>query len=77
MYHYISMIEKVQPFKYLGIVLDSTLSCTEHINVTHNKACRHLGALRKVRNCLDQKTSLTLYKSLSICRYLTTLIQCT
>ncbi len=53
-----NQIGMVQKFKYLGITLDSTLSFDEHINGVCNKACKQLGALRKLRNCLDKKKRL-------------------
>ena len=58
------VIERVQEFKYLGIILDETLSFEPHINYVYNKASRKLRALRKVRECMDQEISLKLFKSL-------------
>ena len=59
-----TMIERVNSFKYLGIVLDDTLSFEQHIDNLYKKCCQKLGAIGKVRNCLTRKLSLQLYKSL-------------
>ena len=58
------IIERVTEFKYLGIYLDETLNFDKHIKYVHNKASDKLGAIRKIRECLDQPTALRLYKSL-------------
>ena len=59
-------IERVETFKYLGIMLDQYLSFESHIQYVYNKCCARLGMLRKARSCLGQKMALTLNKSLAI-----------
>ena len=58
------LIERVSTFKYLGIVLDETLSFEQHIDHLYKKCCQKLGAIGKVRDCLNKKLTLQLYKSL-------------
>ena len=59
-------IEKVPTFKYLGVFLDETLNFEYHLEKLYNKTFSEVGVLCKVRDCLDQKLALTLYKSLII-----------
>ena len=58
------MIERVIEFKYLGVIFDDMLTFNAHISYVHNKASKKMGAIRKVRECIDDKTALRLYKSL-------------
>ncbi len=58
------VIERVREFKYLGVILDETLSFDSHIQYIHNKASRKMGAIKKLRECVDKSTALRLYKSL-------------
>ena len=46
-------IERVNSFKYLGVLLDESLTVNEHIDFLLNKASRKLGVLHKVRKCID------------------------
>ena len=57
-------IEQVSVFKYLGILLDSTLSFSEHIDYVCKKVNMRLSVLGRTRKYLSVKTSLMLYKSL-------------
>ena len=57
-------IERVPNFKYLGMVIDENLLWDVHIDKLYTKTCQKLGAVRKSRNCLNEKTALNLYKSL-------------
>ena len=57
-------IERVNMFKYLGIVLNDTLSFEQYIDHLYKKCCQKLGAIGKVRDCLNKKLTLQLYKSL-------------
>ena len=57
-------MERVMSFKYLGIVLNDTLSFEQHIDHLYKKCCQKLVAIGKVRDCLNRKLTLQLYKSL-------------
>ena len=56
-------IEKVEFMKYLGVLLDSKLSFDKHVEYITEKASRKLGLIRKLNECLNRPTVLTLYKS--------------
>ena len=59
-----TVLEQVQSFKYLGIVLDSTLSFNEHIHYLKGKLYTKIILLGRVRGLLDIYTSLMVYKTL-------------
>ena len=59
-----SEIEKVEFFKYLGVLLDSQLNFEQHINNLYKKSTMKLGAICKTREYVDQSTVLMLYNSL-------------
>ncbi len=59
-------LERVSVMKYLGVFLDEHLSFSEHISSVCKKSSKKLSILRKAREFLDRKTSLTLYKSLVV-----------
>ena len=57
-------IDRVNSFKYLGIILDEHLSFNEHVDYVVSKTSKKLGVIRKSREFPDRKTSLILYESL-------------
>jgi len=57
-------INRANNIKYLGIILDSTLSWIDHIDKISNKMKRALGLMYKIRPYVFSKTLLTLYYSL-------------
>ena len=67
--------ERVECMKYLGVMLDASLTFESHIDFLVKKARKNLGAIRKVRDVLDHSTTLTLYKSLVLlhCEYCDTI----
>ena len=58
------LIERVSEMKYLGITIDENLTFEPHIKHMYRNVCQKLGEIQKTRMCLDNKTSLILYKSL-------------
>ena len=50
--------------KYLGILIDSTLSWINHIDNISTKVSKSVGLLYKIRNFVDIKIIKTLYHSL-------------
>ena len=50
--------------KYLGMKLDSQLTFSEHANYIRSKTFSKIKLLGKIRNTMDQSTSLMLYKTL-------------
>ena len=57
-------IETVNKIKYLGIILDSKLSFTEHVDYLKGKAILRLKMLGKTRGLVSVDTSLQLYKTI-------------
>ena len=58
------IIEQVSTFKYLGVLLDSSLSFSAHIDYICKKVNCRLSALGRTRKFLSAKTSVMFYKSL-------------
>ena len=57
-------IEQVEVMKYLGVMLDNNLNFSAHIEHLGKKATQKLGAIAKVRKCINRSTTLMLYKSM-------------
>ncbi len=58
------IVEQVNHFKYLGFILNDSLSYNEHIDYVYKKSCQKLGAIKKCRTLLGNSLTLMLYKSL-------------
>ena len=58
------IVDRVNQLINLGMVIDENLLWDKHLEQVYNKTCQKLRAIRKVRNCLNEKTSSILYKSL-------------
>lgn len=56
-------IDRVEEFKYLGVILDKQLNFENHIRMVKLKSLCRMQTLRKVRWSLTEKDALTLYKS--------------
>ena len=56
--------ERVNTFKYLGVLLDETLNLERHIQYISGKIRKKLGLFSRCRKLITQTTALTLYKSL-------------
>jgi hypothetical protein len=54
-------ISRVLSTKFLGVILDESLTWTEHINHVKRKIAKGIGIICKARKVLDRKTLLTLY----------------
>ena len=72
------LVEQVDSFKYLGVILDEKLSFTEHVTAVQKKSQQRLHVLRKLRAFyVDPLLLLRLYRSIieplltycSICYY--------
>ena len=57
-------LERVNKFKYLGVLLDDTLSWKDHIEYIGNKISSRLGVLRRERKVLPKPTCLMLYNTI-------------
>ena len=59
------MVDQVDSFKYLCVVLDKNLSFTEHVTAVQKKSHQRLHVLRKLRPfSVDPKLLLRLYRSI-------------
>lgn len=56
-----NVIERVDYFKYLGIVLDCTLSWDQHIKEVEQKASKMCGILRRVSSFIPRRALLMFY----------------
>ena len=56
-----TMIRKVESTKFLGVIIDSKLSWSEHIHHIKNKISKSIGILYKVRKTFQVSTLITLY----------------
>lgn len=54
-------IEKVKCFKYLGILLDSTLSWKDHISFLEKKIAASCGVMWRIKNFVSRKALLSFY----------------
>ena len=57
------VIERVSTIKFLGVIVDSTLSWSEHAKLVKNKIAKGVGILTKVKKLLDKSTLITIYNS--------------
>ena len=57
-------IKQVTTYKYLGVVLDETLSYNNHASKTIKSASHKLSLLRRVRPLLTTEAALQIYKSM-------------
>ena len=58
-----SNIEIKDELKLLGVTIDSKLSYTTHIKNILGKIHAKAGALRRIRNFIDSKTAMRIYKA--------------
>ena len=57
-------LQRVNKFKYLGVLLDNTLSWKDHVEYIGNKISSRLGILRRARKVLPKPTCQMLYNTL-------------
>jgi ribonuclease P/MRP protein subunit RPP40 len=58
------VIDQVEKTKFLGVIINSTLTWEDHINTISNKISKNIGILYRTRNNLTTDTLLTLYHTL-------------
>ena len=58
------MIERVQTFNFLGIMLNETLSWKSHIAMVSNKISNVIGILYRLKHVFPEYVLFTLYNSL-------------
>ena len=57
-------LDRVYAFKYLGVLMDQTLSWKDHIDSLGKKISSRLGMLRRARKVLPKATCVTLYNTM-------------
>ena len=57
-------IEHAHSYKYLGVMLDATLSWNEHVDNMCKKLRQRVGVLSRLRQYLNQNVGLQLYNAL-------------
>ena len=61
-----TMIERVQTFNFLGIMLNETLSSKSHIAMVNNKISKVIGILYRLKHVFPEYVLFTLYNSLIV-----------
>ena len=59
-----SQVENVERTKYLGVIIDRSLSWEEHINILRTKVSRAIGFLKYARKFLPQNTLSKMYRGI-------------
>ena len=57
-------IKRVKHTKYLGLIVDDTLTWEKHIEYISTKINRNIGILKRTQNFLPKSSLITLYKTL-------------
>ena len=58
-----SLLSNIQTHKYLGVILDSKMSWTQHIAYVKNKVAKGIGIMFKARPYLDRRSLVNLYNA--------------
>ena len=61
-----SAIDRSGSFEYLGVVINQTMSWSEHIDTISTKINQKIGMIKRIRHLLPLHTKLTLYNCLTI-----------
>ena len=56
-------IRRVKSVKYLGLIVDDTLTWDEHVDYTSTKMSKNIGIIKRVRTILPRHSFLTLQNS--------------
>ena len=59
-----SQIRRVKSVKYLGLVVDDTLTWDQHVDYISSKVIKNIGIIKRVRSFLPRHSLLTLYRTL-------------
>ena len=59
-----TLIECVDEFNYLGLIINKHLKWNSHVNKIGNKILQTIGVINKLKHLIPQKTLLTIYNSL-------------
>ena len=61
-------IEKVVKFSFLGLIINDTLTWSDHVKETSNKVSKVLGIMNRLKNILPSHILKTIYSSLILSR---------
>ena len=59
-----TLIECVDEFNYLGLIINKHLKWNSHVNIIGNKISQTIGVINKLKHLIPQKILLTIYNSL-------------
>ena len=59
-----TVIERVQVFDFLGLIISETLDWSHHINKITNKISKTLGIMKRIKRFISKETLRTIYNSL-------------
>ena len=59
-------LERVDSYKYLDVIINETLSWSDHIEYVQNKVSQRLSLLRRIESLLPRKTREISVKSMVI-----------
>lgn len=57
-------VESVSEFKYLGVLIESSLKFSSQMDANLKKANYKMYLFRKIRPCIDNSTAVTLFKTM-------------
>ena len=59
-----TLIDQVWSMKFLGVLINESLTWTDHIFTVLNKTSKNIGIIRKLKNTLPNDVLHTLYNTL-------------
>ena len=59
-----TVLSRVYQFKYLGVILDPSLSWNDHVDYIGCKVSMRLGMLRRARKIIPRESCITLYNAM-------------
>ena len=59
-----TVLSRVYQFKYLGIILDPSLSWNDHVDYIGRRVSMSLGMLRRARKIIPRESCITLYNAM-------------
>jgi hypothetical protein len=60
---YSVIIDQVDKFKYLGIIINESLDWSDHIDYVQSKVAKRLGLLKRVKHLLPRQSRELVYKT--------------
>ena len=57
-------LDRVNSYKYLGVIINENLSCTDHVDYITTKVSQRLGVLQRIRHLLQRDTMKLFVKAM-------------